>query len=163
MLETATIIAFSKGWLSNFYPSPFEAEGTAYRQVEQYFMYQKARFFGDDVSMQRILDAVTPREARELGQRVTPFDARWDAVRYGVMLQGSLLKYQQNASLREQLLATGCKILVEATAVDPIWGIAMSTEDPDILNPSAWRGKNLLGLCLMEVRARLSTAAPRAF
>ncbi|MEZ4537427.1 MAG: NADAR domain-containing protein [Cyanobacteriota/Melainabacteria group bacterium] len=44
---------------------------------------------------------------------------------------------------------------MEASPVDRIWGIGMAKDDPDIESPSLWRGLNLLGYALMEVRARL--------
>ena len=44
------------------------------------------------------------------------------------------------------------KILVEASPYDSVWGVQMSEDDADIKNPELWRGENLLGFVLMEVR-----------
>jgi hypothetical protein len=155
MVETESLILFLRGWQSNFSPSPFEADGISFRQVEQYFMYQKAKFFGDEHSMQLILEATTAHQARELGQLIKPFNDTWFAVRYQVMLQGNLHKYQQNPDYLLKLQQTGCKILAEANPIDRIWGIGLAEDDPLAQNPEYWTGRNLLGLCLMDVRSRL--------
>ena len=44
------------------------------------------------------------------------------------------------------------KKLVEASPYDKVWGIAMSVDDPDILDETKWRGENLLGMILTQVR-----------
>lgn len=36
-----------------------------------------------------------------------------------------------------------------------IWGIGLAPNDPRVQNPAAWDGSNLLGKCLMKVRAAL--------
>ena len=61
-------------------------------------------------------------------------------------------KFKGNGDLRDFLLDTGDKILVEASPYDTIWGIGMKEDNPDCLIPRNWKGENLLGFCLMEVR-----------
>jgi predicted NAD-dependent protein-ADP-ribosyltransferase YbiA (DUF1768 family) len=39
--------------------------------------------------------------------------------------------------------------------VDSVWGIGLATDEPSIENPLQWRGENLLGYALMEVRDRI--------
>ena len=46
--------------------------------------------------------------------------------------------------------------MVEASPVDKIWGIGMAKTDENINNPSRWKGENLLGFALMEVREELN-------
>ena len=50
------------------------------------------------------------------------------------------------------LLSTGDKILVEASPMDTIWGIGFGKDNEKAYNIASWRGKNLLGFALMEVR-----------
>lgn len=46
----------------------------------------------------------------------------------------------------------GDQILAEASPWDTIWGTGLRQTDPNIRNPSMWRGQNLLGKALMNVR-----------
>ena len=73
------------------------------------------------------------------------------------MVRGNAAKFGQHAAFRAFLLDTHDRVLVEASPVDAIWGIGLAQEDARALNPVAWRGLNLLGFALMEVRAHLAT------
>ena len=72
-----------------------------------------------------------------------------------IVVAGNLAKFEQNVALERYLLGTGDAVLVEASPRDRIWGIGMGASNPDAQNPERWRGGNLLGFALMEVRARL--------
>jgi hypothetical protein len=67
-------------------------------------------------------------------------------------------KFGQHESLKTFLLQTGDRILVEASPFDHIWGIGMAASHPDAEKPENWRGLNLLGFALMEVRSRLQAS-----
>ena len=43
-------------------------------------------------------------------------------------------------------------LLVEASPYDNIWGVKLSADNDDILYPEKWKGENLLGFALMQVR-----------
>jgi len=58
--------------------------------------------------------------------------------------------------MKHILLETQNKIIVEASPYDKIWGVALSENDKTINNPNNWKGENLLGFSLMEVRDMLS-------
>jgi hypothetical protein len=62
------------------------------------------------------------------------------------------LKFEQNNKLSEFLLGTNDRIIVEASPYDAIWGIGMLATDENSENPVKWKGENLLGYALMEVR-----------
>ena len=47
-------------------------------------------------------------------------------------------------------------ILVEAAGRDTIWGIGLGVNNPRSLDPTQWRGKNLLGFVLTAVRQELA-------
>jgi len=64
-------------------------------------------------------------------------------------------KFSQDTDLKKYLLQTEEKIIVEASPADAIWGIGMATDNPQINNPKNWKGENLLGYALMEVRNQL--------
>ena len=46
------------------------------------------------------------------------------------------MKVEQNEDVKDLLLATGDKIIAEASPYDTIWGIGMSIYDPDITDMS---------------------------
>ncbi|UNI19240.1 hypothetical protein JDV02_005437 [Purpureocillium takamizusanense] len=56
-------------------------------------------------------------------------------------------------SLREMLMATGDREIVEASPYDAIWGIGFTERDAEAMREH-W-GENLLGKALMEVRREL--------
>ena len=141
------------GYLSNWHHSPFTVDGITYSNTEQYFMAKKAELFGDIKTMDRILKARTPKECKALGREVSPFDGVvWDAERYEIMKAGNREKFLQHPDLREKLLATGNAILAEASPLDGIWGIKLSADAAEDVDPSRWPGMNLQGKLLMELR-----------
>ena len=71
------------------------------------------------------------------------------------VLSGNWCKFSQNRDLREFLLSTGDCVLVEASPYDNIWGIRLSASSSEAQDPMKWRGQNLLGFALMEVRDEL--------
>ncbi len=143
--------------LSNWYPAAFELEGARYATTEHYMMAGKARLFDDPDMLGEILAADSPKAAKMLGRKVANFDDEtWKEHRFDIVVAGNLAKFDQHEALKRYLLATGDAVLVEASPRDRIWGIGMGASNPDAENPERWRGRNLLGFALMEVRARLT-------
>ncbi len=56
---------------------------------------------------------------------------------------------------RTLLLKTGTKGLIYAEEDEPLFGVDMDSEDPNLQNAKRWRGENLWGKALEEGRARL--------
>ncbi len=126
--------------------------------AEHYMMYAKAKLFGDEQAMERLLKASNPGEAKAIGRQVQGFDEEhWQQHRFGIVVTGNLAKFSYNADLQEYLLNTGNRVLVEASPVDRIWGIGMAADNPAAENPDRWKGDNLLGFALMQVREELFT------
>lgn len=143
--------------LSQWWTAPFEVDGVVYRTAEAWMMAEKARLFGDPDALAAVLAAEHPKVAKDVGRRVTPFDsAVWDRHRYDVVVRGNLAKFTAHDDLRAYLLGTAPKALVEASPVDAVWGIGLGAREVDAQRPSAWRGQNLLGFALMDVRERLA-------
>lgn len=146
-----TASCFSQWW-----PAPFTADGSRYPTAEHWMMAAKARLFGDTEMAARVLEAGSPKQAKELGRGVKGFDAAaWDREKFGIVAEGSFQKFSQNKDIGEFLLATGDQVLVEASPVDRIWGIGLAADDEKAANPLLWRGENLLGFALMQARDRL--------
>ncbi|WP_051852949.1 NADAR family protein [Streptomyces aureocirculatus] len=142
---------------SQWWPSPFTSDGVTYATAEHWMMAAKARLFGDTDAERAVLAARTPAEAKRAGRLVRDFDETvWAQERFEVVVEGSLLKFASDDALRTCLAATGDRLLVEASPLDPVWGVGLAADDPAIENPETWRGSNLLGFALMEARARLS-------
>jgi ribA/ribD-fused uncharacterized protein len=145
------------GCLSQWWEQPFTVDGVVYPTAEHWMMAGKARLFGDDEGLTAVLAAGSPGAAKAAGRTVRGFDeGRWNAIRFGLVVDGNLAKFGQHKDLHSFLLATGRRVLVEASPYDRIWGIGMAATDPDCRLPSRWRGLNLLGFALMEVRSRLA-------
>lgn len=98
----------------------------------------------------------SPKEMKALGRKVRNFDAaKWDEYKYQVVIKGNLHKFTQNENFRDFLLTTGNKVIVEASPRNCIWGIGLGKDNPAVVAPTLWRGQNLLGFALMEVRTQL--------
>ena len=124
-----------------------------YTCAEQYMMAEKARLFGDEEIKRQIIAANHPKQMKALGRKVRNFDDKiWLKLRHSVVLSGNYLKFAQNKNMRDILLSTGDKVLVEASPLDLIWGIGYTKNSPEATRPQNWRGSNLLGFALMEVR-----------
>ncbi|MCD0464614.1 NADAR family protein [Flavobacterium sp. ENC] len=142
---------FSQWWLSSFV-----VDNITYKTAEHWMMAKKAELFNDKVIFEKIIQANSPAEAKKLGREVKNYvDTVWLENRYDIVRQGNFYKFSQNGALKEFLIQTNERILVEASPVDPIWGIGMAADHKDAPNPEKWKGLNLLGFALMEVRDEL--------
>ena len=147
-----------KSCLSNWYPEAFIGDHLTYLTAEHFMMAEKARLFGDQETRQKILDSKNPGAAKRLGRQVKGFDeAEWLKARMDIVIKGNYAKFSQNQDLRDYLIKTGNKILVEASPVDKIWGIGLAKDHEFAEIPQKWRGLNLLGFALMQVRQNLIT------
>ncbi|MBI3134557.1 MAG: NADAR family protein [Bacteroidetes bacterium] len=146
-----------KTCMSQWWPSAFNDGENNYLTAEHYMMAQKAKLFGDEEIFSRILTKSSPKDVKDLGRQIRNFDAKkWDANKYAIVKRGNYLKFSQDEQLLNFLKQTKNKILVEASPVDPVWGIGLAEDDPKSLNPLEWQGLNLLGFALMEVRDELN-------
>ncbi|MET8686162.1 NADAR family protein [Streptomyces sp. NPDC004732] len=142
--------------LSQWWPSPFTVDGVEYATAEHWMMAAKARLFDDADAERAVLAARTPAEAKNAGRLVRDFDdAIWTRERFGTVVDGSRHKFASDPALRDFLLGTGSRVLVEASPLDRIWGIGLAADDPRADDPTEWRGPNLLGFALMEARSRI--------
>jgi ribA/ribD-fused uncharacterized protein len=91
-----------------------------------------------------------------LGRRVRGFDEQtWADERRAIVRDASVAKFGPRPELRDFLLGTGERILVEASPTDRIWGIGLAATDERTTDPQRWRGLNLLGFALMAAREQL--------
>jgi len=112
----------------------------------------------DEATAQKILAAPGPAEAKALGRRVRSFDQELlerhcDAI----VERGNFLKLSQDERLKEILLGTGNREIVETSPNDTFWGIGYDTESAEG-NTENWN-ENRLGKVLMSVREMLRKEA----
>ncbi|MEW7278858.1 NADAR family protein [Aquimarina sp. 2201CG1-2-11] len=148
--------SIGKNCFSQWWKSAFEVEGILYKTAEHWMMAEKARIFDDNEVFEQIIACNHLMEAKQFGRKVKNFDpVIWDQHKYEIVKQGNLHKFSQHQDLKEFLLNTKKRVLVEASPRDRIWGIGMSQDNEKAQNPNLWRGQNLLGFVLMEVRDEL--------
>jgi len=139
--------------LSPWYGCSFEIDGIKYNSLEQYLKSEKARLFEDEDIRQRIMSTSDPETIKNLGREVRNFDEeKWTEVKFDLAVKGNLAKFGQNLSLKEYLLSTEERILVETHPYDNIWGVGLPEGHQAIRQPEIWPGSNLMGFALMVVR-----------
>lgn len=145
------------GFLSNWYRAKFEYAGRKYVHSEQYMMYQKAMLFSQFEIADQIMKTEDPEKCQQLGGTKFPnWDGElWNKVKYRIVRRGVKAKFIQNPELKNKLLDTGNKLLAECSASDDIWGIGIGIKDENRFDVLKWRGENLLGRILMDVREEL--------
>lgn len=152
------VIAFFsyKDFLSNHYKSMFVLDGHVFGSVEQAMMYKKAELFEDYIIMEKLLHESFPPKCKNLGRQVKNFNSKiWDEKKYEIVRNCVEAKFTQNNYLKEKLLKTDGYMLVEASPYDGVWGVKIPEYDYRVTNINQWKGKNLLGEILMDVRTEL--------
>jgi ribA/ribD-fused uncharacterized protein len=148
-------------------PSPFDqwtiarflVDGVEYVCPEQYMMASKARLFGDSEIERQILSTESPKEHKRLGRAVRGFDESvWNESRCKIVRTANMAKFSQNLELKKLLLETGDRDFVEASPFDKIWGIGLTANKPAAYDRSTWKGLNLLGDILNDVRLSLKAS-----
>ena len=153
---------FYTEWPSNFWRTQFTwkafGEKPTFFCTEQAFMWAKAKYFGDSASAEKILKADNPMKCKQLGRLVKGYDDKqWSLVRYSFMHDCNYEKYNQDIELKFKLFNKQFdgKTFVEASPTDCIWGVGLAQVDPKILNEKNWKGQNLLGKTITQVRKEL--------
>lgn len=138
------------GAFSNLYKREIEFEGVRYPTTEHAYQAGKPR---KDNVREWLLSAPSPALLAMAAHGLYSWDIQsdWSKVKFERMKQVLRAKFTQHEDLRELLLSTGEARLVEAATVDNLvnrtWGEVNG------------KGKNMLGVLLMEVRSELRLAA----
>ena len=153
--ETPSQISFFRKYskLSNHYDSKFVLKDQVYNCNEQYFLSQKCKIHGHFSAARAIMESNDPGKMVQIAKicgkaRCEP----WNEQQYDIMKDGASAKFHQNRELKEYLISTGMKILVEGSRWDTTWGVGIDFNDPAIDDMAAWKGDNLLGKVLSEIR-----------
>ena len=157
--ENDTGVYFKSDYPSQWYISPFiYYNGITYNCCEQRMMHAKALFFGDEETATLIMNATEPKEQKKLGRTVKNFDeVAWNNIADLVVYNANLAKFSQNDELKQKLLATGDKLIVECSPYDSIWGNGLDISTTLITRVNDWKGANRLGQAIMRVRDYLKS------
>lgn len=141
--------ASEHAFLSNFFTSTFSFNGVEYDSAERAYQCTRATRLNEPELAQQIYRCRDAKECKKLSHHAvsTP---EWDAQKRAVMTDIVSDKFAQNLFLQEKLLLTGKKTLIEATT-DSFWGAAAIMGSKP-LNKGKWKGLNVLGTILGEIR-----------
>ena len=151
------VIAFTKvalpyGWLGNMSPYPVEWNGKTWRTTEALF---QALRFNDEEIIEKIREQKSPMAAKMVTKPVS--DKRVVEVASAEdihnMFKCILLKVEQHPELKQKLLETEDRLIVEdvtsrgARGTNLIWGA--------LLRDGEWHGQNVLGKIWMRIRKQI--------
>ena len=140
--------------LSNMFSCSFVLDGMTYCCSEQFITIQKALLFGDTGLASQLFGLSHPaamkRLAKDVGNKTI-----WHSKARDLIIPGVFAKFSQNNWLKDFLLWTGRREIVEASP-DRFWGVGHSLQSMDLWVPELRRGDNMMGRILMEVRSMLS-------
>lgn len=121
--------------------------------VYSYYQSSKAFWARSRLAYDDLQKCDTPKQAWERGNKINPFDVQeWDEVAVKVMTTVVYAKFLHNENLRQKLLDTGDRLLIEAESGDRTWSTGLGIVQTKSTMPSSWPGRNLLGEILMDVR-----------
>ena len=124
--------------------------------AEQAMMFFKAKMFKDEAAVDLIMRSDSPKEQKAIGRLVKNFNAdKWGNECLDIVTAIEIAKFSSDPVLTKILLETDDKEIVEASPYDIIWGVGLAEDDPRILFKKSWKGKNYLGICLMNAREHL--------
>ena len=126
-------------FLSNFYNAPVMYEGLMYMNNEAAFQSAKVL----DIEKRKQFCYLDPSTAKRKGRNVI-LRHDWEDIKDKVMEDCVRDKFTRNQELKQRLLETGDKELIEGNDWgDQYWGV------------SRGKGKNKLGKILMKIREEL--------
>lgn len=129
-------------FLSNFFPSSVTYDGITFKTVEH--AYQAAKVTDPKVR-QLIADCSSAAQAKRQGGAVA-LREDWDIIKFGIMHELLLQKFQPSGVCSQLLWQTGSVHLIEGNYWhDRVWGQCFCPKHK-------WEGANRLGGLLMTIR-----------
>lgn len=134
---------------------PFQLNSIDYTCVEQYIISEKCLLFGDNEAAKLVMEETEPREMKNAAEFIQNYDHRiWMQNCYDIVLEGVRAKFQANEKAKSCLIETNRLIIGEATK-NSKWGIGKHISEDYVLDFSTWKGENMTGKILMQVREEL--------
>ena len=126
---------------------------------EKAIMLCKAAIMKDYSTYDMILSETEPKKIKALGRKVKPWNQeKWENLVCTVAFKVIETKALNCTIFRETLLSTGSNLIAEATRNDRNWGIGIDIGNIDVPFPKRWKGANILGWALMEVRKKIESS-----
>lgn len=130
------------GCFSNFSHHEIFLDGMIWKTAEHYFQSRK---FSDPAIIIKIQSAETANIAANIGRdKNLEIKKNWEDVKVEFMRKVILAKSEQHEDIRQKLIQTGNKEIIEDSPYDNYWGIGMDGT-----------GLNMLGKIWMETREKL--------
>ena len=140
---------------SNFYPAEFKFQGHTYHSTEQMIQHLKSSYFEDEDITEQILRSNSALECKKLSREIFNYNPDgWNQIAKDMCSSGIRAKVLQHESIKELLLDTGTKTLVECR-MDQVWGTGVRLQDPQALQLNRWYGQGILGEILQDIREEL--------
>ena len=135
----------------------FTVNNLKFHSSEQLIQFNKAKHFGNHVTMCLMRYADTPLKCKQLSRDIANYDEdNWRQVAKNMCQDGIAEKFKQNPSLGETLLNTGNKKELVECSFDKFWGTGIALSNRNSLDKRLWvNDGGILGEMLMEIRASL--------
>ena len=146
--------------LSNFYKANFKVNGTQFICNEQFYQSEKARRHGDIDSLAKIMLESDPATIKSIGKSIkkNPNITQEDDEKANLdTMEKGLREKFQSASLKEALIATGTRKLLEASPTDKFFGAGISLYNKNCLLIGE-KGSNHMGKLLEKIREEIKHA-----
>lgn len=139
-----------ESFMSNHHPARIVMNEHRFLSSEQAFFYYKSIICGHESTGDEIKKMLDPAEIKRLGEKV-PTCEEWEQKKLKVMKSVLAHKFEQNLVLREKLINTGTKPLMECST-DLFWGTGRVIDSPNWENLSDYPGQNNLGKILENIQ-----------
>ena len=153
------------GFLSSFYANPFEYKGVEYPTAYHAIMSLIAHKFGDDDRAEEIRETEDPADIDLTWDKLEGVTHKaWDLQLESLIIKVNRAKFVKDPALGAKLLKTGDARIAAVppeNETDPFQGIGLTEENPDAKKKSKWKGKNVFGLALEQIREELMAKEPK--
>ncbi len=143
------------GFMALDWPVQITIRSATYHCAKQALAAELAKTFKDDEKFRVIMSAETPDEVSYQMDDVKASEQEWAEATKRILYEVQSAKFRQYPELQERLLATQNATLGAYQPNDTLLGIGISLDHLHAKNPIHWKGQNLLGTVLMEIRSTL--------
>ena len=147
------------GFLALDWRVDIRVKSVIYHCAKQALAAELAKTFKDDEGFSKIIDTQTPAEVSysyenvKDSKNITPDE--WATATKKLLYDILVAKFRQYPALLSRLLETGDAVLAYYQPKDSLLGIGISTDDVHAKSPVYWKGQNLVGSILMDIRETL--------